>query len=201
MGQILTLVLALVAFGVEVTGVILAGGKSSRMGQDKGLMPYKEKPLVSYGLDVLKQFSSRQLIIANQPGYEGFGVEVIQDIEPELGPIGGIVTALENITTEKCCVLACDMPFVSAGLFQYLLQHAAKAPIVVPMFKERLQPLAGLYDVAAKSYFEHCLQQGQLKLTAAIESIDFLTVDIHPALPFYTRDLFRNFNRPTDLTL
>ena len=91
------------------------------------------------------------------------------------------------------------MPFVSAGLFQYLLQHAAKAPIVVPQFEGRLQPLAGLYDVAAKPYLEHCLQQGQLKLTAAIESMDFFAVDIHSHLPFYSPELFRNFNRPGDL--
>ena len=77
-----------------ITGVILAGGKSSRMGFDKGLAILNGKPMIQYVIDVFEKLGLDIIIISNSPGYETFGYPIYNDLIPEKGPVGGIYTCL-----------------------------------------------------------------------------------------------------------
>ncbi|HPG34509.1 MAG TPA: molybdenum cofactor guanylyltransferase, partial [Lentimicrobium sp.] len=73
----------------QITGIVLAGGKSTRMGTDKGLMIFQGKPLVMYSIDLLSMFCGRILISSNNPEYAKFGYEIIADELPGAGPMAG----------------------------------------------------------------------------------------------------------------
>ena len=106
---------------MRITGVILAGGKSSRMGTDKGLLELNGKPLIQYAIDTLKSIGLEIIIISNNSDYEQFGFPVYPDIIPDKGPIGGVYTALSYSSTEKNLIVSCDTPFLSKKLLNYLI--------------------------------------------------------------------------------
>ena len=132
----------------QLTGIILSGGKSSRMGREKGLVNFRGKPLVSYAISSLEPVADTLIISINEQlkEYRRFGLAVVTDEIKGIGPMGGLHTALKYSETEHNLVLSCDMPFVSAGLMDYLYQNVQDYDIVVAMHgKDRLEPLCGYY--------------------------------------------------------
>ena len=79
---------------MELEVFILAGGKSRRMGTDKGIISFNGKAMVQYSIDKANQLSDRVTIISNNLAYKEFGVSVVKDIVPNIGPIGGVYTCL-----------------------------------------------------------------------------------------------------------
>ena len=85
---------------------ILAGGKSSRMGRDKGLVPLKGRPMISYLIDTIVGLDLPVSIISNESGYESFGYPVFPDLVKDKGPLGGILSAFSNTETDHCLILS-----------------------------------------------------------------------------------------------
>ncbi len=100
----------------RVTGVVLAGGRSSRMGQDKSLMLFNGRPLISYAIDTLRQVCDQVVISANQSVYEFTGCTVWPDIMPFQAPMIGIYSCLKRSKTYWNFFLSCDMPLVDAAV-------------------------------------------------------------------------------------
>ncbi len=98
------------------TGVVLAGGRSSRMGRDKALIPYAGRTLLERALDILEPQVQELLVIGDPMKYGHVGPFVVADDIPGVGPLGGIVTAMRYASHDRLLVLACDMPHVTAGL-------------------------------------------------------------------------------------
>ena len=100
----------------NITTIILAGGKSTRMKEDKGLIHFNGKMLVEVVIDAVKKITTNIIIITSTPAYKQFGCTCIEDEIKEKGPLGGILTGLANSSTKKNLVVGCDMPFLSHTL-------------------------------------------------------------------------------------
>jgi molybdopterin-guanine dinucleotide biosynthesis protein A len=156
---------------MEITGVILAGGKSSRMGTDKGLVLLKGKPLIQYVIEALFMVVSKVIIISNNEEYNKFGLEVYPDLIKEKGPVGGIFTALTNSSTITNIFVSCDTPFVTEELLNLLIKNSLGFDVTIPSFNNRVHPLIGVYKKSALTIFKQSLDNNQLKLSLVNEEL------------------------------
>ncbi|MCX6144288.1 MAG: molybdenum cofactor guanylyltransferase [Ignavibacteriales bacterium] len=180
-------------------GVILAGGKSLRMGRDKALLKFDGRPFVSHVATTVQEVFDRVILVANDPSAYGFlGLETIEDIYRECGPLGGIHSALVHAGSADIFVSACDTPFVTRDLFRYIVGFDSHASARIPSFKQQLHPLCGIYTQKCLPAIAERLESCQLRVVDFVESIHAAVIPISPDLPFYREDLFANFNTPED---
>ena len=142
---------------MKTTGIILAGGESSRMNYiDKGLIEIDGKACILHVIDAIKSEVDELLIISNNEAYKQFGYDVYPDIYFKKGPMGGLFTGLSHSKTDQNILVACDMPKLSSEIFQLLKEKSKEVDIVVPVTNGRFQPLCALYK---KSLLKnHCLE-------------------------------------------
>ncbi len=185
---------------MAVTGIILAGGKSSRMGTDKGLQNLCGRPLISYSIQVLSAFCSEIIISSSSDVYDLFGYKVVADKFPGIGPMGGIYSALSDSKTEKNLVLSCDLPFVSEELLHFILEKTSGYQVAVPwQGNQHYEPLCGFYSNSVKDEMRNFIQKGNYKLPDLFEEISINKLVINNRLEFYTESLFLNVNSKHDL--
>lgn len=186
----------------EITGIILAGGKSSRMGKDKGLCAFKGKPLVSYAIDTLAPLCGNLMISANffPEKYEEYNIPVVEDEVKGIGPIGGILSCLKKSPTRHNLVLSCDTPFVSTDFFIYLLKNIENYQVVAPSHETFLiEPLSAYYNTNVIADMEAVVSEKNFKLLNFFTKIRFKALPYSPNLPFYAPYSFINLNTPDDL--
>ncbi len=180
----------------KLTGIILAGGKSTRMGKDKGMALLNGKPLVAYAIETLKAICDNIIISANSSDYKQFGYPVQADLFPNCGPIGGIYSGLMCSKTDRNLVLSCDIPLVSKELLTYIIDHSDKNKICVPVHdKEYLEPLCACYPKTSIALLKKLIKQQKYKLNGFLNVASAERVLIHPGLPFYHPYLFFNLNQ------
>jgi molybdopterin-guanine dinucleotide biosynthesis protein A len=185
---------------MEVTGIILAGGKSSRMGTDKGLQELCGKPLMQYAIEVLSGLCSTILISSSSQVYKSFGYKVIADVFPGIGPMGGIYSALKQSETEANLVLSCDLPFVSTKLMSYILNHSKGYKVAVPWLGDQhYEPLCGFYHLSILEQISQYIQNNNYKLPDLFEEININRLVISEKSEFYNDSLFLNINSKQDL--
>ena len=182
-----------------ITIFILAGGKSSRMGTDKGLIPFRGKTIIEQIIDKLKPLTENIVIISNNPDYKTFGYEVIPDIIKDIGPAGGIHTALTHYTTDLNFIVSCDMPFITTEAAQLIINLPSDAQIIVPEHEGKIEPLFGLYHKSCLPQWDALIRQGFLKLQEMIACFNLLKTDVS-GHPLFNYPLFVNINTPDDLS-
>ncbi len=186
----------------KTTGIILSGGKSSRMNSDKGLMLLHGKPLIQYSIDVLKELCNKILICANKPGYESFGYPVLQDIYTDLGPIGGIYTGLYNSASESNFILSCDMPFINPQTVIHLLTKRDNSIASVPVHGQNMiEPLCAGYSKNILPELKTQILNQDLKLMNLLKTVDVNWVKIDSGFEFYHPNLFFNINDQNSLEI
>jgi len=185
---------------MNFTGIILAGGKSSRMGTDKGLMDFNGKKLIGYPLALLSSFCSEIIISSNNEAYRQFGYPVIHDDIEDAGPAGGLAAALKASSGEWNIVLSCDVPFVNAEAIQYLISFAGSGLGAVPQHNGFVEPLVALYLKSFCQVLESEIRNGNLQMNRIIDHPYVTFVDFNPLLKKYPR-IFENFNSPGDLEI
>jgi len=159
----------------KVTGVILAGGLARRMNnQDKGLVIYKGRPLVSYAIAALTAVADRSLINANRnrEQYQAFGLPVVADQTDSFdGPLAGVLTAMIHADAEVLLVMPCDTPLIKAQHLQKLLDARAEsdADVAVAFDGERLHPVFLAIKTALKTSLQDYLAGGQRKMDRWLE--------------------------------
>ena len=132
-----------------VTGVILAGGESRRMGQNKALMRLGGARLIDRVVGVMRQVCPRLLMVTNSPEvYAELDLPMVSDVFPGKGSLGGIYSAIYHASTPYCLVVACDMPFLNAAVLRYLVAQIADYDVVIPEVHGEMQPLHALYNQA-----------------------------------------------------
>jgi len=181
----------------DVTGIILAGGKSSRMGVDKGLLEVNGQPMIQSIIDTLKSITKTILIISNNSEYKKFGIPVYEDLIKEQGPVGGIYTALEKTDTETNIIISCDTPFITTEVLYKLLQNSETEKVVIAKHNGREHPLLGIYKKESSKVFKSNLDQNQLKLRLVNTQLDYKVV-VLPNEEFTNRT-FANINTKEDL--
>ena len=177
------------------TGIILAGGKSSRMNQDKGLMLLGGKPMIEHVIAVLKPIVDEIIIISNNPDYKQFGCTVYSDLIKDKGPLAGIYTGLYYSQTETNVVLSCDVPYVNGDLISFLLSKHPQHQITIPIKDNRTHQLIGVFSKSCEINFALSIEKGELKLMDTFKNLNLNVVDAN----HFNADLFRNLNTPNDL--
>lgn len=178
-----------------ISGVILAGGKSSRMGTDKGLVDYMEKPMITYGINLLQPICNDVMIISNQEGYEKFGFPVYKDRVESVGPLSGIYTALLKSKHKVSIILSCDTPNVNRAILLCLLRHIDSYDCCVARYNDRVHPLCGVYKKSTRSIFLEDIKNGHYKLTETVGKLNCKEVD----LSNFPEKIFKNINYSKDL--
>ena len=182
-----------------VTGIILAGGASRRMGMDKGLCNFNGKELVRYSIDLLLPICNNLLISSNNEAlYSKFGYPIIVDAHKNIGPLGGIYSCLKQSATTDNLVLSCDMPFLSSELLRTVLSLSESYDIVVPQHNNSyLEPLAAYYSVSIIPIIEESIANDDFKLINLFNKVRTKIVMDEDDLGSIKQ--FKNFNTPQDL--
>ena len=183
---------------MSLTGIILSGGESSRMGMEKGLCILKGKPLIEYSFDLLKNICDSIIISANIKDYDYLGCPVIKDEVLKKGPASGIYSCLKASKTNDNFVISCDMPMLTAELIRYILSNKGDFDVVVPLFKGLPEPLSAYYRKNCTSVFEESINSGKYKIQDIIKNLSYRYIPIEPSETFYNSCLFTNVNTPDD---
>ncbi len=188
-----------VFFRLELTGIILSGGKSRRMGKEKGTSLLFGKPLIEYAVDVITQICDEIIIGTNTNDYNYLGYQVVRDEIKNIGPIGGIYSCLKSSQTTDNIILSCDMPLVSVDLTKYILSEREDFEVVVPEFKGFPEPLCAFYNKNIIDRLLKNIHSGKFKIQEVIKQFHITRLPIDSTLPFYNEHLFTNINSPDDL--
>ena len=154
----------------DCTAIILAGGDSRRMGQDKAMLMFAGQPLIQTVLANMQKLFSITLLSVRQHRPE-IDLPQIYDVQTEGGPLVGLVSALAQITTPWAFVVACDMPFVSPALVEQLAAQRAQYQAVVPVVGGRIQPLAAFYAGSSVATMRAGLALGDSSLMDALKRL------------------------------
>lgn len=181
----------------NINGYVLAGGKSTRMGTDKGLVDWNGKPLIQHVTDALMHSVSKVFVVTGNPAYSQFGYPLIADLIPEAGPAGGIYSALQHSETDYNFIVACDMPCIKSGTIDKMLALADASEITVAAF-ENPEPLFGIYRKSCAERIKLLMEKKVLSLQQIIRHFEtrVLSAKDHDWL---IRDEFVNMNRLSDL--
>ncbi len=188
---------------IEVTGVLLAGGKSRRMGEDKRYLVMGGETLLERGLGVLRSvFQEVLVVIAHDSPPVGVDARFVRDLVPECGSLGGLYTGLMQATTPYIFVVACDMPFLDQAVIAQFTSRKATADIVMAKLAARLHPMHALYGKRCLPVLEQMIQARQLKIKEVVSHsslrVQYVTeMDLSSIDP--SGRSFQNVNTPADL--
>ncbi|WP_295810697.1 NTP transferase domain-containing protein [uncultured Apibacter sp.] len=169
---------------------ILAGGKSTRMGEDKGLKKLKGVPIIQYIIHTLSVCFPVIKINTDNSEYLQFGLELIFDRNKNKGPIGGIQAALEN-SKNDIFIVSCDMPLITPEAIKYLLENHNNNWATVASYNERIQPLFGIYTYASLQLINKRIAHNQLKMMDFIQESHSDIIDMNNKL---NTEIFSNIN-------
>lgn len=185
---------------MEVTGIILAGGKSSRMGCDKALIQINGKHMIDYSIEALTPVCRNVIISANQfTQYKNF--EICPDNLSITAPIIGIFSCLTKIKTTAAFVLSCDMPLIDQYFVKYLLSfHSDDFEITIPVHNSgKIEPLCAVYSVRVLEKINAMIMAGNYKLQDLINNSVKNVVDVKNDYRDFNPIIFSNINSPEDL--
>ncbi len=185
-----------------ITGIILAGGKNSRMGSEKALLQIGGRRIIEVVSSMLRQLTREVLIVSgNEDIYFPYCDRVVKDIEPGCGPIGGIYTGLVSASCDKSLVVACDMPFVSFSLGRLLAGAAAGYDIVVPRYRGYLEPLFAVYSKTCIEPIGRQIARCDYRVTGFYKDVrvKYIDEDVMRQVEPQLERAFLNVNTPADL--
>ena len=184
----------------EATAVILAGGKSSRMGQPKALLLFAGEPLIVHMVRRLGQlFSDTVVVAAPEQELPALPSTIVRDDVAHQGPVGGIYYGLKAARREICFVTSCDAPFLNLRLIAYLMAQISDYDVVVPFTQDRFQPLHAVYRKQVAPLLKEQLERGELRpifLYDKVRTRKITEAEMHPHDPEGLS--FLNMNTPED---
>jgi len=187
----------------DITGIILAGGKSTRMGVSKALIQVEGTPIIRRIQTLFERLFNETIIVTNQKeSFLDLGAKVYDDLIPDRGVLGGLYTGLFFSSFRFSFCVACDMPFLNESLVKYLVQKIEGYDVIVPRTEDGLQPLHAIYSKDCLKAMSKLLGERKYKIVdfypmvrvKIVEEADFLSLD-----PM--RESFINVNTPEELTL
>jgi molybdopterin-guanine dinucleotide biosynthesis protein A len=186
---------------MTISAVLLAGGKSSRMGQDKATMLFRGGPLWKNQLEVLRGLQWKEVLVSAQkdPPWRPADIQFVGDEQPSRGPLSGIAAALSRMAADFLLVLAIDVPFMTDRYLRSMCARILPGQGVVPMIENRAEPLVAIYPRDAGDEFTRALSGTDFSLQPLVRKLIALeklrSVD---GLAEET-SLFRNLNEPGDV--
>jgi molybdopterin-guanine dinucleotide biosynthesis protein A len=187
---------------MRVTGVVQAGGKSTRMGgAPKALVELGGRRLIERVVGVVREVVDDVLIVTNTPDlYRFLGLPMVPDVFVDHGSLGGIYSGLAAAAGDAAFTVACDMPFLRAAVARLVVERAGEADVVIPRAGDQLQTMHAVYGKACLPHMHARLRAGRLKITGFFDDVRVLEVPeaevarhADPAL------VFTNLNTPEEL--
>ena len=189
-------------FKQPVTGIILSGGTSGRLGGlNKAFIKVRGERLIERTLRIYRELFEEILIVTNSPlDYLEFDAKIVTDIFPGKAALGGIYTGLFFSSFDHVFVAACDMPFLNAPFIRYMMKESGNYDVVIPRTPGGLQPLHAIYSRTLLKPIRRLIDANQLKITELFKKSKILEIPREEILPFDPEErLFMNINTPEDL--
>ena len=192
-------------YTLDITCIVLAGGKGLRLGRDKVQETVGTDNLLQRVLAQLTPFSRDIIIVTagekSLPQFNGYQrSRIITDIYPGKGALGGIYTGLAASNSPYNLVVACDMPFLNQALLRYMMELSAGFDLVLPRLGELLEPLHAVYARSCLAHVEKLLKRGNLEVRALFELVKVKYVEASEIDRFDPEHLsFFNVNTEADL--
>ena len=184
----------------DATAVVLAGGKSSRMGRPKSLLPFDGEPLIVQIVRALKQMFAETVVVA-APDQElpDLPAVLVRDEVAYQGPVGGIYYGLKAAGGEFCFVTSCDVPFINPALISHLTSQISRYDVVVPFWEDRFQPLHAVYRTSVLALLKEQLDRGELRPVYLFDKVKTCKIEEAAIRRFDPEGLsFLNMNTPDD---
>jgi molybdopterin-guanine dinucleotide biosynthesis protein A len=179
---------------MEAAGFVLAGGRSSRMGRDKALLPYSGRTLLEHVASAVEAAIGNVTVIGPPERYTNLGLRVIPDVVADAGPLGGLVTALRKTRSSWSLLVACDMPNLTSEMLYDIAKSAVDSDAdAVVCDTGRLHPLCAVYHRRLLPAAESALQKRELRMH------DFLATIRVERWPVADPTLLANLNTPEEL--
>ena len=180
----------------DITGIILAGGKSSRMGTDKGFLKLNNKPFIEYSIEALQPLVSELLIVSNNPDYDVFKLKRVDDLIKNAGPLAGIYSGLKHSKTEYNLVLSCDIPLMKTEILEKLIEAQDGCQDVIQIISNgKSMPLIALYKKTCATIFYKLLQNDERRLHVALNQCKVKNIILNSEYDLFTK----NINTPEEL--
>jgi len=190
---------------LEITALVLAGGKSVRMGRDKSRLRLGDKTLLERVLESVAPLCGEVVLVTAKgqsldwlPG--GHTFKSVQDLHPERGPLGGLYAGLKASSPPYSVVVGCDMPFLNRRLLAFLAEQARTYDAVVPLVHGRPQPLHAVYSQRCLEAAEGLLARKDAGLRDLMAAVNTKYVSQEEVARYDSRlTSFFNVNTPSDL--
>jgi molybdopterin-guanine dinucleotide biosynthesis protein A len=182
--------------------VILAGGRASRMGANKCVMPLAGKPVISYVLNELSPHAAEAFLVTDDPApFASFRLPTYPDDVQGAGPLGGLATALRRASQPLIVLTACDMPFIRWQVVEYLLSLAGPAQVVLPRVRGEAEPLLAVYSRSCLAAVQGALAAGDRRMVSFLPGVQVREVAEAELLAMDPTGMtFFNLNTPDDVT-
>lgn len=185
---------------MKITGIILAGGKSKRMGTEKGLVLFRGKSLIEYPYELFNKLCDEVIISSNSNSFNYLGCSVYKDEDKDFGPIGGIYTCLKTSSNEINIISPCDMPFLTIELYQLLLSNLSNFDAVLTTKDGfHIEPLVGIYNKSTLPLFKKYIESGNSHLQELIKELNYNLIKIDSFSCNSDESLFLNINTLSEL--
>jgi molybdopterin-guanine dinucleotide biosynthesis protein A len=187
---------------VKVTGVIQAGGRSTRMGgEPKALLPLGGRRIIERVVDVLGGVLDDLLVVTNTPDrYAFLGLPMVADAFVDGGALGGIYTGLRAAGDEAVFTVACDMPFLHPAIVRMVVDRAGEGDVVIPRVGDQLETMHAVYGKACLDPMEARLRAGRLKIVEFFPDVRVVELDVTPMARHRAPEVaFMNVNTPAEL--
>ena len=186
---------------MSISAVLLAGGESRRMGQDKATLSFRGKPLWQIQVELLRKLEPAEIFVSarTDPSWRPGDVRCVADVPPSRGPLSGIAASLTEMNTAHLLALAIDMPFMSEQYLKFLCDQIEPGVGVLPKIANRAEPLATIYPREASIAFQSALVGADFSL----QNLTSRLVDAGKlreiSVTTEEKRLFRNMNELLDL--
>ena len=195
-----------------ITGIILAGGKSSRMGSDKSLLKIGNTTFIERTVRLMSALFPTVLISTNSPEQYAFlAPEMIPDSVQNIGPLAGIYSCLLQSSTDKNFVISCDMPLMKMEMIQYLIEYPTTAPVTIARADGFVQQLCGVYAKTVISEIQKIIGSHNntesrdasqtkrgCKVLELVKRVNAEIIDVEYSYPAPVNNMFFNLNKPED---
>ena len=187
---------------MKTTGIILAGGKNLRMGQNKAFLEVQGERIIDRINRIFVDLFDEVLLVTNSPrDYLDLNLRIVADLYRERGSLAGIFTGLFHASFSHAFVAACDMPFLNPALIAHLVGLSPGYDIVIPRTEDGLQPLHAVYSRKCLPFMEDLLREGNLKILDFFHRVKKREVPAEEMIPLDPHlSSFLNLNSPEDLS-
>ena len=180
----------------NITGIILAGGQSSRMGLDKGLLKFKDRSFIEHIIDTIRPLVHTIIIVSDHPEHGQFQYKRVEDHIKNAGPLAGLYSGLSQSETELNLVISCDVPLIRTEVLKRLIVEKDIENQVVQFSSEgKTMPLIALYTKNCANHCLNLLNQDERRLRVAVKGLNVKTIPLESQF----KDCVQNINTPLDL--